>query len=183
MFAKFITVDYVLANSTIDKDVDADLVNQFIDESQDINIQELLGYSLYTKIMTDISTTGTTTGAYYDLLTQHIQPTQTKWLVYHLLPFLNYHLTNKSVSEKSSEYSKPTELANLQYIRSIAQSKAEFYGARLKEYIKNNLSSFPEYYSINGFDRIRPKSTNYYGGMYLPNTAEQSASRTRNNRN
>lgn len=171
-FARFISVEYILENTIIDKNVDATLITKFIDESQDINIQQTIGYQMYQNIMGMISggtITNPTNVNYYYLLTNFIQKCQSMWVVYHILPYLNYHLTNKSVNTKNSTYSQPSGLNELDYLRNDVKSKAEFYVARIREYIVNNPGFYPDYWSTSGIDRILPKSLNYTGGMYLPN--------------
>ena len=51
IYARLISVEYVINNTIIDKNVDADLINKFIDLAQDLNIQQALGYNLYQTII------------------------------------------------------------------------------------------------------------------------------------
>ena len=55
---------------------------------------------------------------------------------------------------------------NLRYIRENQRNTAEFYNQRIREYIINNLNSFPEYSQSFGIDVIRPKRTTYFNGIY-----------------
>lgn len=170
-YARLISTEYITLNTIIDSNVDATLINKFIDMSQDINIQQVLGHDLYHKLM-DLVVDGTisdpSNSAYYNLLVDHVQKTQAYWLVYNILPYINYHLTNKSVTTKSSDSSQATGLQELEFLRTDSQSKAEFYVARIRELIVNNPSAYPEYWTTAGIDRITPKALNYFGGMYLP---------------
>jgi hypothetical protein len=172
MYARFISTEFIYNTTIIDSNVDATLVNKFIDMSQDINIQQVLGHDLYHKLM-DLVANNTITDvnnkAYYNLLVDYVQKTQAYWLVYNILPYINYHLTNKSVTTKSSDSSQATGLPELEFLRSDSQSKAEFYVARIRELIVNDPSSYPEYFTTAGIDRITPKALNYFGGLYLPN--------------
>lgn len=171
-YARLISVEYVVNNTIIDKNVDADLINKFIDLSQDLNIQTALGYNLYQTIMSMVVNNTLTDPVninYYDLVTGWIQKCQALWVVYHILPYLNYHLTNKAISQKSSTNSQPSNLDELSFLRNDTKSMAEFYVARIREQIVNNTGLYPEYWATSGIDRIVPKSNNYFGGMYLPN--------------
>lgn len=173
--ARFVDVQYVTENTIIDQNVDANLINKMIDLAQDLNIQQILGYNLYRTIMnkvSDGSITNANNSAYYTLLTDFIQSATCKWIVYHILPFLQYHLTNKSVSTKSSTFSQPTGLTELAYLRDEAKSISEFYDSRIREYIVNNPGLFPEYWISEGIHRILPVSQNYFGGMYLPSSVK-----------
>ena len=167
--AKFITFEYLVKWTIMDENVDANLVEPFILQSQDINIQTIIGNTLYVRLMNDIITTGTTTGYYLTLMTDYIQPAQAQWAIYHSLPFLNYKLTNKAVSEKSSDNSAVTPLETVQYLRNTIRDNAEFLSTRIREYIINNQTQFPEYFSPNNQNllSIKPQVNNYFGGVYL----------------
>ena len=167
--AKFLTFEYLVKWTIMDENVDANLVEPFILQSQDINIQTIIGNTLYVKLMNDIITTGTTTGYYLTLMTDYIQPAQAQWAIYHSLPFLNYKLTNKAVSEKSSDNSTVTPLETVQYLRNTIRDNAEFLSTRIREYIINNQTQFPEYFSPNNQNllSIKPQVNQYFGGVYL----------------
>ena len=165
--AKFITFEYLVKWTIMDENVDANLVEPFILQAQDINIQTIIGNTLYVKLMNDIMTTGTSTGQYLTLLIDYIQPAQAQWAVYHALPWLNYKLTNKSISEKNSAESTPTSLETTQYLRNTVRDNAEFLSTRIREYIVNNQSAFPEYFSPQlNLMSIKPRVNNYFGGIY-----------------
>ncbi|RYY51496.1 MAG: hypothetical protein EOO06_00395 [Chitinophagaceae bacterium] len=168
MYASLLDTEYLLDNTVIDKNVDVELLSMFIREAQDMNIQQVIGTTLYQKLMNDVFTTGAPIGNSYKILVDdYIIPCQCQWVVYHSLPYLNYKLTNISVSEKSSEHSNPTDLDTIKYLRDEQRNKAEFYSQRITEYICNNISSYPEYNNPNNTNEIRPKSNNYFGGIYL----------------
>jgi len=165
--AKFITFEYLVKWTIMDENVDANLVEPFILQAQDINIQTIVGNTLYVKLMNDIITTGTTTGYYLTLLTEYIQPAQAQWAIYHSLPFLNYRLTNKSVAEKNSDNSTVAPLETVQYLRNTVRDNAEFLSTRIREYIINNQTQFPEYFSPQlNLMSIKPQVNNYFGGIY-----------------
>ncbi len=169
MKAKFISFEYLTKWTQIDENIDPNILEPFIMQAQDINIQGVIGNSLYVKIMNDIATTGTTTGSYLTLLSSYIQPCQAQWTMYYALPFMNYRLTNKSVSEKNSDNSNPTTIENVQYLRSVVANTAEFLGKRIGEYICNNQNDFPEYFTTDYNSKsIKGSSDTYFSGIYLP---------------
>lgn len=168
-YARFIDTNYLFFNKILDPNIDPDIINLHIDDAQNINIQSALGYGLYHKIMDDISSTNTTTGVYLELLTDYIQVAQSRWVLYRMPEWINYRMTNKAVSEKNSDNSKPTDISNVIYLKNSVRNDAEFYTQRIREFILNNSSSLPEYYSNgNRMGAIKPKSNNYFGGIYLP---------------
>jgi hypothetical protein len=165
-YARLISYDYIIENTIIDSNVDADLITKFIDQAQDTKIQQVLGYALYMAIMDKI-VNNNLTGEYKFLVDNFIQKCQSHYVVYMSLPYINYHLTNKSVATKSSDNGQPSSLEEIQYLRKDIESIAQFYAQRIREYIVNNPGSFMEYWATSGIDRITPKSNNYFGGIYL----------------
>ncbi len=165
-YARLISYSYLIENTIIDSNVDADLVTKFIDIAQDTQIQQVLGFALYTAIM-DKVINNTLVGQYQFLVDNFIQRCLAHYVVYMSLPYINYHLTNKSVSTKSSDNGQPSSLEEIQYLRKDTESTAQFYAQRIREYIINNPGFFPEYWATSGIDRITPKSNNYFGGIYL----------------
>jgi hypothetical protein len=165
-FAKLISTDYLFKYTIIDDNVDPDLLGKFIIQAQDLNIQQVIGNTLYVKIMNDV-VNNTISGYYKTLLDDYIQRCQAEWTVYHVFPFINYRLTNKAVSEKNSDNSNPTTLDNIQWLREQVRNTAEFYSTRIREYIVNNQVQFPEYFNPSqNLLSIKPKWNNYFGGIY-----------------
>lgn len=163
MRAQFINTDYVFKYSVIENNVDVDLITKFILKGQDLNIQETLGSNLYNKLVNDCPNF---TGAYRTLVKDYIQPALCEWVVYHALPFINFRLTNKAVSQKSSDNSQPSAVDDIKWLRDQVRINAEFYSERVRDYIKNNPSSFPEYYINTDSFNIKPNKSNYFSGIH-----------------
>lgn len=174
VISKFVDQTYILKwySGYLDNNVDPNLLEQFTLIAQSENIQEILGYDLYIKYINDIANTGAPdqTGLYVYLMDNFIQPATALWAVYHAIPTMNFRLTNKAMSQKSSDNSIPSGVSEVEYIRSQVRNRAEFATQRIREYIINNLNSFPEYIQLTGLDRIRAKSNNYFGGIALGTT-------------
>jgi len=165
----FITSDYVFKYTVIDQNVDADLILKFIIKAQDLNVQATVGSHLYNKLLADCPNF---TGFYRTLIKDYVQPAQAEWVVWHALPFINFKLTNKAVSTKSSDSSQPSTVEDLQWLMMQVKNNAEFYSERTRDYIRNNLAQFPEFYTSepgNPFD-IKPNRTNYMAGIYTRGT-------------
>lgn len=172
-YSNFIGTDYIFKNSFIDDNVDPSLLEPFIRMASDLHIQQILGNTLYVKIMNDIATTGTTTGYYKELLDTWISPSLMYWAIYESIPFINYRFTNKAISEKTTTGntggSNPADISTVKYLRDIVRDKAEFYNQRIREYIINNEQHLPEYTIYTNLQSIKPKNTTYFGGIYLRN--------------
>jgi hypothetical protein len=165
MKAQFINSNYIYKYTVIESNVEAELVTKFILKAQDLNIQSTLGSHLYNKLVTDCPVF---TGYYLSLIKDYVQPALAEWTVYHALPFINFHLTNKAVATKSTDSSQPSTIEDLRWLREQVKNNAEFYSERLRDYIKNNLSQFPEFYTSepgNPFD-VKPNKSNYFSGIH-----------------
>jgi hypothetical protein len=165
MKAQFITSNYIYKYTVIESNVEAELVTKFILKAQDLNIQSTLGSHLYNKLVNDCPNF---TGAYLTLVKDFIQPAQAEWTVYHALPFINFHLTNKSVATRTSDSSQPSTIEDLRWLQSQVRNNAEFYSERLRDEIKNNPSLYPEFYTSEPgkpFD-VKPNKTNYFSGIH-----------------
>ncbi|MGB5050824.1 MAG: hypothetical protein WBO46_17905 [Caldilineaceae bacterium] len=170
---RFITTQYVFDNTILDKDIDPALVTSFIDEAQIIHIQAALGYTLYQKLISDITNHGAPSGYYLTLLIDYVQKCQAYWVLYEILLYLNYKTTNKNIAVKRSDYSDAADISVVEKMIVNTRSKAEYLVAHgIREFIINNQTHFPEYYSISGLERIRPKPENYFGGLYLPGSSK-----------
>ena len=169
----FITTDYLKKyySGYLDANIDDDALNSFILIAQNVRIQSVLGYNLYTKFINDITTYGSPQGAQYlYLMNNYIQAATSLFAIYEAAPSLGFKITNKAVSQKSSEYGQPSSRQDIEYIRNQILNNAQFYSQRIREYITNNPTDFPEYYQTSGVNRVRPKNNNYFAGLFLPDT-------------
>lgn len=159
---QFITSKYVKKYTICEENVDDTLVNKAIWKAQGMYILEALGTNLYNKMVSDYPNYQ---GQYLTLINSYIQPALSEWALYNLVPFINFRFTNKAVSTKSSDNSQPSTIDDLKWIRDDIRKNAEFLTEMMKDYIKNNISLFPEYYQrINSFD-LSPNRTNYFSGI------------------
>lgn len=167
----FITTTYLKKyySGYLDQNIDDDALNSFILIAQNVRIQQVLGYDLYMRFINDINTYGSPQGAQYlFLMNNYIQAATALWSIYEAAPSLGFKITNKAVSQKSSEYGQPSSRQDIEYIRQQISNNAQFYSTRIREYITNNPNDFPEYFQVTGVNRIRAKRNSYFGGLYLP---------------
>jgi len=165
-----ISTNYLKDNSTINLNVEDSLIKNAILEGQRINIQQMLGTSLYDKIIElvgDDSIDDSINVNYKSLLTTYIQPCLTYWAQYHSIPFLNYKINNKNIGQQSSENTEPAELDEVKYLTSLVKDKAEFYTELGTKYLKKNTTLFPEFTTSDNCGLIHPNKTNYSSGMCL----------------
>lgn len=166
-YVQLIDTEYVFLHSDIDKNVDPNSIDPHIIVAQDTEIQQILGQNLYQFIMDSVangSITDPNKSMYNTLLMNYIKPALCHWTVWFALPFIQYHLTNKSILSKTTDNATTTGLDVLQYLRNNVKHYCDFYNQRIREQIINNPSDYPEYYLSTGIDRIRPKRTTYFSG-------------------
>lgn len=167
MINKFVTTDYIYKYTVIESNVDADLVTKFIIKAQELNIRESLGSNLYNILLNECPNF---TGIHKILIKDYIQPCLAEWTVYHSLPFINFRLTNKSVSQKSSDNSQPSTVDDLKWLQSQVRINAEHYKKQIEYFIKNNIEYFPEYYNSDPKNPFGEKANNeYFSGIYTKN--------------
>ena len=167
----FITTDYILKyySGYLDPNIDANSLNSFILIAQNIRTQSILGYDLYTKYINDINTYGSPTGSQYVyLMDNYIQPEVALWTIYEALPVLDTRITNKGIVNKTSDYSHTADLKRMDRLLNQISNNSQFFDTRIREYITNFPSQFPEYFTITGVNRVRAKQDPYFAGLWLP---------------
>ena len=164
----FITARKLKENTTIDSNVDDDLLVPYILKSQDIHIHQTLGTDLYNLLKTQVSG-ATLTVPNTTLLEDYIQPALIEWALYESLPFIALKLNNKTLGRNNGEFLEAGSLEDLKYIRNASRDLAEFYTQRIIGFIKENINDYPTYHTNTGLDKIVPNSSSYFGGIYLGN--------------
>jgi len=163
--ALLLTTQKFFEKSIIDNNVDSDLITKLILRATQINVYNILGTDLFNKIVTDAGA-NTITGYYKTLLDDYIQDFIVYWVEYYSYTELNYKLTNKSVAQKSSDNSTPTDYSTISKIEKTKKSLADDQGKSIYNYIMNNLAQFPEYQTVTENYSDRPKRS-YSGAIWL----------------
>ena len=167
MYAQFISTDYLKKWTIIPSNTEDHLLTKFIRQAQDISIKESLGNDLYFTMMNKMLG-GTLTGAYLSLMTDFVYMAQAEWATYYALPFIQHKLTNIGIVDKSTSNSDPVSKSDFVSLRNEIKSSAEHYSKLIREEILNNQGSYPEYFTVTGIDRTRPRANSYTCGIYLP---------------
>ena len=165
MAVLFISENKLKKSTTINGNVDVELLRPYMKVAQDIHIHPKLGTDLYNKLQSDI-TGSSLTGNYQTLVENYIQDALVHWTLYECIPFLGYKIMNKNIVRKTSEQSDNAGLDELNYLREVVRNTAEWYTERLIDYVRHNTSLFPEY-NTNTNEDISPTKQNYYSGMNL----------------
>lgn len=162
-----ISSDYYKRNSVVNLNVDSELINPQIVKAQNMNIERILGTTLFDVVISEIDT-GVVSPRIVDLLENYIQPALVEWVTYVGLPYLNYKFTNKSVAKKSSDNSEASTLSEINFLRQDIRDDAEYLSERMTKFLEANLETYTEYDNGNtGCDDIKPSKNNFFSGIYL----------------
>lgn len=173
-----ISVGFIKKYSPLMDNVDDDIVKIHITESQDIDMRFLIGDSLYTIIMDqyqDYADAGGTSApnpknTYIEQRLLDLRDKLKPYLLYRTLYNSCYSLatklTNKGVTEQSSDYSQNADLKMIENIKAEWKTKSEDYMKIVLDFIIENSSDYPEYttYSCDGEASPSPYDN---GGLYL----------------
>lgn len=165
---QFVSTDYIRQNTVIENNVDDNKIVPFIFKVQATYLQQALGTSFFDHLQTAFIGSSLT-AAETALIREYIQPMVVEYTLYEVLPFLNYKATNKAISTENSEFSTPSGLDEIKYLRNSVRDMAEFYLKRLNKYLCDNLTLFPVYAASTGTDNLAKSSKSYFSGIYIPN--------------
>lgn len=171
MAVLFISETTIKETTVLNENVDPKLIAPAIIESQDIHIQPILGSNLYTQIsgmIGDLSISSPSNSAFKALLDNYIQQALKYYVLAELVTPMTIKMNNKTVATRSSENAQPIAIEDMALVREEFKNKAEWYGQRLINYLRDNTNTFPKYLeAVSGFTTILPKRSSYTGGMYL----------------
>ena len=168
-YVLFISEQKLKDSTAINLNVDVDLLSPFVREAQKLYVETVLGTDLTQKIK-DLITAGTIGNvgneAYKTLVDEYVGDMLPGYSLYHAFPYLRFRVENGGVFTHDSETGTALSTEEAQHFREEVLNTASYYRERLIDYIRNNISSFPEYSTNSGAD-VSPTTENYYAGMNL----------------
>lgn len=172
MIAKFITTQYVRDNSTIDANVDSNLIERVIRNAQELDIRKALGDNLYISLQNYVYELKINNVAipadYANLLYNYIQPAHVEWVMWRIAPKINYRFTNNGLLKTSTDNSEPVDLDEMKYLRQDDRYTAEEYTENIVRFLKDNQALFVELTQQYDTNALQPAYTVYFSGMYIP---------------
>jgi len=164
---RFLSIDFLYKNTTIESNVDSTILIPIIDKAQLIYIEGVLGTALYNKLKTDVQNS-TLSGNYLTLMTDYVQPALAEWIVYESHNNIWARITNKTVSTSNSDNAVPLTADDLKFLKEGVRDSAEYLTQRIAKYLMANVGVFPEYANPGStIDTVRPKRSNLFGGLYI----------------
>tara|TARA_R100000458_G_C8194469_1_gene187060 strand:- start:28 stop:606 length:579 start_codon:yes stop_codon:yes gene_type:complete len=163
----FISTDRLKRDSALGGSVDDNLLLPYILMAQDRYILPILGTDLQNKLISDIQGSSLT-GNYLTLLQTYIQPALVQFAFATVLPFLRLRMVNNAVVTMSSEQGGTVSHEELKPLINASMDQGEFYRERLIDYLRGNLTNFPEYSTNQSSEGdLSPTTANYYAGLNL----------------
>ncbi len=165
----YISENRLKESTTINQNVDTELLVPNIKIAQDKYILTKLGSDLDNKLQTliqdgELDDAGNEN--YKILVNTYIQPALVQWTFYESIVFLGFKFQNKDIMRKNSETGTPASLDDIKFLRQEVRNTSEWYTERLVDYLCHNNNLFPEY-STNTDEDVRPSRKNYFNGMNL----------------
>lgn len=152
-----ISEQYIKENSPINANVDPKDLYPHIPAAQDLYIQEILGTNFYNHILNSYS--AQTLNNYEIELVSRIKIALVYRTCEMALPFLNFNIKNKGIQSQFGDYSSQVGIEEMRVLRQELRNRAEFYEERIKSYLKENYSYFPQYITNND-DDMKPEDNN-----------------------
>lgn len=154
-----------LTSYAIAGNVDSTHILAHLKDAQRIFIESALGTDLYKKLQDDIIG-GSLTGNYKILVDDYIQDVLVHYATLQAIPHLAYKIENGNIYSKTSESGNALSVEELGDLKASIKNTAEWYRARMIDYLCYNTDLFPEY-STNEGNELKPSKTAYTNNMNL----------------
>lgn len=142
-----ISEDYVKTNSGLNDNVWGSYLTPAIREAQDIKLQQILGTSLYKSLLEKVEN-GAIRNAdfnpYKTLLDDYVQIYLMYQTISDLVPIIGVKLTNLGAVISNDEHVTNLSQSERDLVQTYYEQRAEFYGKRLQEFLKNNSKDYEE---------------------------------------
>ena len=166
--------------TSINRNVDMDILKSEIQIAQDIDLQTLLGTKFYNHLLSQVTATGNTFNAdELVLVNDYIQPFLIQQAFWQSLNSLAFRNMNRGVVTGDMENAHAVDLETLKYLRSVQKQRADFYMTRLQDYllIGRGQNKFPDYVTQSTIDGMIPdRSQKYNNGIFLAHTSRKGYS-------
>lgn len=134
--------------SLINENVEGNYLQPCIMDAQEINLQQLIGTSLYHRLC-DLVSSGDIYNeeyaAYKDLLDEYVSVYLAYCVMADIQIPLAYKMVNKGIVQTNDTNILNSQLRDIQFMKDYYREKADFYGTRLLVRVVHNTSLFPEF--------------------------------------
>lgn len=170
----FVSAETIKKYGIIEDNVDVKLINSTTLMVQDIQLQQILGSSLYKEICTQINAS-TISANNTILLDDFIRNYLLNSVIAEGCITFLYRFSNKAVVTSNSENQFPITETQVNKIEERWRNQAKFYAKRLSEYLCENATIYPLYQNGNtNQSDIKPKTPRYGTSIYLGNARRKN---------
>ena len=170
-YALFITRNDIIKNSPLQGAIDADALLPFVRTAQDKYLKNLLCSVLFEFLQARIEagTFGTLDAYYQDLMNDHIKYTLLWYACVEYIPFSSVQFKSNGAVKQQSEQGVAPSKTEIDYLKQITQTNADYYALRLQNYLIAYSNNIPQYLqSVGNQTQIYPDQSNqYFGGIQL----------------
>jgi hypothetical protein len=140
-FISFVSEDYLKSFTPISKNIDINELLPFLEEVELINTREILGKPLYDDLKTKFIDQTLSTDEV--VLVTYIKKSIAFRCGEAAIPFLNMKIGAKGPQKLSGDYSQPSSLSEMKYLRDELKNYSEYHETRAVEYLCKNSNLFP----------------------------------------
>jgi hypothetical protein len=170
-YALFITRNDIIKNTPLQGAIDADALLPFVRVSQDKYLKNLLGTVLFDFLQDRITadTVSSLSSYYQELLDDYIKNTLIWYSCVEYIPFSNIQFKSNGAVKQQSDQGVAPSKTEVDYLKQIAQTNADYYALRLQNYLIAYSNNIPQYLeSVGNQTQIYPDQSNqYFGGIQL----------------
>lgn len=170
-YALFINRNDIIKNSPLQGAIDADALLPFVRVAQDKYVKNLIGTVLFDYLQDQIiaNTVSNLSVYYQDLLDDYIKNVLIWYSCVEYIPFSSVQFKSNGAVKQQSEQGVAPSKTEIDYLKQIAQSNADYYALRLQNYLIAYSNNIPQYLeSVGNQTQIYPDQSNqYFGGIQL----------------
>lgn len=170
-YALFITRNDIIKNTPLQGAIDADALLPFVRTAQDKYLKNLLGTVLFEYLQAQIvaGTVSSLSSYYQDLLDDYVKNSLIWYSAVEYIPFSSVQFKSNGAVKQQSEQGVAPSKTEIDYLKQIAQTNADYYALRLQNYLIAYSQNIPQYLeSVGNQTQIYPDQTNqYFGGIQL----------------
>lgn len=157
--------------TSINKNVDMDVLKANVQICQDIDLQTIIGTKFYNHLCSQVSATGNTFNAdEKTLVDDYIQPFLLQQSYFRAMPNIMYRTMNNGITQGTMENATTVDIETFKYLRNVQKQTADFYMTRLQDYllIGKGQNKFPDYVTQSTIDGMIPdRAQKYMNGIAL----------------
>lgn len=143
-----ISPNFVRSVSNIDSNTQDKFINTSIHESQDVDLQEVIGSNLLAKLkfLVENNTITEPENIIYKKILDNSKYFLTYSVIARLCVISSFKIANVGVNVTYDENIQPVEFNNIFKLEQYYKNKADFYKKKLQAFLVHNSSSIPELY-------------------------------------